>query len=224
MLTILSLFGRSPFIPLQAHMEKVAACMTRLEKMFAALFKESYDQVEQLVDEISELEHAADLAKEDIRANLPSGIFLPIDKANLLDILSLQDGIADTAQDIGILVTLRKILPAPFAVEDFKSFLAKNLEAFHDVHRIALEWAALLESSFGGVEAQKVRQMIHSVGTKEHEVDVLQRKLLKELYNSCAFEDYRCFHLWLHICQRVARISDLSEKLAFRIRLTLDNK
>jgi uncharacterized protein Yka (UPF0111/DUF47 family) len=37
MLTILNLFGRSPFAPLESHMEKVSECVGMLKILFEAL-------------------------------------------------------------------------------------------------------------------------------------------------------------------------------------------
>ncbi len=71
MLHILNLFGRSPFAPLQDHMSKVALCIEQLEVLFDALEKKDMPSLEKLTQHISELEHAADLTKNDIR-NHPS--------------------------------------------------------------------------------------------------------------------------------------------------------
>lgn len=223
MLTILSLFGRSPFAPLQQHMEKVACCVERVSDIFQVLYDENYEEISRLATEISELEHAADLAKNEIRNNLPNSLFLPIDRGNLLEILSLQDSIADRCEDIAVLLTLRQLAPPTSLREQFQRFLDKNLETFHQVAGIIQEWQDLLESSFGGVEAEKVRHMIANVAYGEHEVDLLQRELLRILYNSDDL-DFREFDLWMRILLEVGGISNLSEKLANRVRMTLDLK
>lgn len=107
MLTIARLFGKSPFAPLQTHMNKVGSCIEKLKKMFDVLAKMDIDKVEKLAAELSSLEHEADLTKNDIRNHLPKSLFIPIDRGQFLEILSIQDSIADKAEDIGILLTLR---------------------------------------------------------------------------------------------------------------------
>src|SRR5687767_1267704 len=109
MYTILSLFARSPFAPLQSHMEKVSVCVHKVVDLFNALQNHNFQEVEKIVLEISELEHQADLTKNDIRNHLHKNIYLPIDRANLLEILSIQDSIADAAEDIAVLVTLKQL-------------------------------------------------------------------------------------------------------------------
>jgi predicted phosphate transport protein (TIGR00153 family) len=223
MLTILSLFGRSPFAPLQHHMDKVAACVECLPLIFEHWKQRDYDKVEALSKEICELEHAADVCKNEIRNNLPKSLFLPIDRGNLLEILSLQDSIADRAEDMAVLLTLRRLEPVDELHRLLVQFLEANLEVFREAAGIIREWQDLLESSFGGSEAQKVRQMIHNVCYGEHKVDLLQREVLRVLYNYEGL-DYREWELWNRILFEVAGISNHAEKLANRVRMTLDLK
>lgn len=222
--TILNLFGRSPFAPLQSHMEKVSVCVHLLEDIFKAIERKDYAAVEAISLEIADYEHQADLLRNDILKHLPKSLYLPIDRSHIVEILKTQDQIADKAKDVAILVTLKPVeLQAHFASE-FKDFLLKNISAFETALLIIKEMHELLESSFGGLEAEKVRDMIEEVSFKEHEVDLIQRKLLKKLFQSDDQMSYTTFYLWQKICAAMASISNLSETLAFRIRLTLEIK
>src|SRR5580704_5745643 len=100
MLTIARLFGKSPFAPLQTHMDKVASCIGELPNLFEAVIDQDSHAIQIIGEKISKLEHEADLTKNDIRNHLPKSIFLPLDRSALLDILSLQDAIADQAEEI----------------------------------------------------------------------------------------------------------------------------
>lgn len=224
MLTILNLFGRSPFGRLQLHMEKVASCVRMLPSLFIALKNKQYPLIEELFEKISELEHQADLTKNDIRNQLPKSIFLAINRAQLLEILALQDDIADMAKDIAVLATLKELTILPHFEEPFWLFFNKNLETFECVFLIIKEINELLETSFGGIEAEKVRDMIDQVSFKEHEADLLQIKLLKAFFSQEESLKYSSFHLWQKIFESIAAISDLSAKLAHRVRVTLELK
>lgn len=222
--TILNLFGKSPFAPLQSHMEKVVECVHLLPQLFEAVQREDKTTVNHIAEQISRMEHQADVTKNDIRNHLPKSLFLPIDRENLLDMLSLQDSIADAAEDISVLVTF-KAIQLPHALRgDFEAFLKKNIDAFDAAYAIIKEIHELLETSFGGIEAQKVRAMVDDVAFKEHEVDLIQRKLLKGLYHSENEMSYATFDLWQRIFQAVASLSNLSENLANRVRMTLELK
>lgn len=117
MRTIANLFGKSPFVPLQSHMRKVGECVDGLGDLFQVLVNEDYDSIGEIARKISKTEHEADLVKTDIRNHLPRGLFLPVDRGKLLEILSTQDEIADTAENVAVLCTLKN-LPFPKNMTD----------------------------------------------------------------------------------------------------------
>jgi predicted phosphate transport protein (TIGR00153 family) len=205
-------------------MEKVAECVHLLEKLFSALKEKNYHRLQEIADQISEVEHKADLMKSDIRNNLPSNLFLSIDRSTFLEILELQDSIADKAEDIAVLVTVRQIELLSSFKEPFEAFLAKNIQCFEESRKIIQELHELLESSFGGVEAEKVKEMCDEAAFLEHEADVIQRKLLGCLYEAESTISYGTFGLWDKIFEATGSISNISEKLADSIRMTLDVK
>lgn len=224
MLTILSLFGRSPFAPLQSHMESVGRCVHCLPALFEALEQKNTPQLELIAEEISRLEHDADRIKNDIRNHLPKGLFLPIDRGNLLEILTIQDRISDRVEDIAVLVNLKPLELLPAFKQEFKLFLDKNIETFDEAHLIIKELHDLVESSFGGIEAERVRAMVDEVAYREHEADLIQRLLLKSLFKAEDQLTYVTFHQWQRLFEHTAAISNLSENLAYRIRMTLELK
>ncbi|MCH9634232.1 MAG: hypothetical protein S4CHLAM7_09770 [Chlamydiae bacterium] len=224
MRAIAGLFGKSPFFPLQKHMAKVAQCVDKIPDIFSALKHDKWNKVEKLSDEISKLEHEADLTKNEIRNQLPKSLFLPIEREVLLYMLTLQDSIADTAEDIAILFTMKQTTPPKDLIKEFEKFLGKNMSCFNTAHKIIQELHELFQSSFGGVEAESVKAMTDDVAYKEHEADLIQRDILKVLLNSENELSYASFHLWMRILESIAKISDLSEKLANSIRTTLERR
>jgi uncharacterized protein len=224
MLPILSLFNRSPFAPLQGHMEKVSDCMRELEPLFMLLQQKNYDALAKKASHISELEHAADLLKNDIRNHLPGSLFLSIDRSNFLQILSLQDALADRAEDVAVLLSLHPLQFHPSFQEPFFKFLHKNIEAFEGAKKIIETLGELVESSFGGQKAERVKVMVEAVSFKEHEVDLLQRTLLKSLFAAEKDLTYASFYHWEKVFETTGAISNIAEKLANCIRMTLDVK
>lgn len=224
MRTFSKLFGSSPFVPLQSHMEKVSSCIDSTLEMFEAFGRGDHEQVEHLAKVISQLEHEADQVKHDIQDHLPKGMFLPIDRARILEILSTQDNIADKCENMAVQLTLKRLeMLAPLR-EDFWKFLKKNFEAFHVARDIIVQLDELLETGFGGVEAERVKQMVADVSYKEHEADLLQRTLLKHLYDHDCQMSVGEFYLWSQIIRQVAELSNISERLANRVRVTLELK
>lgn len=224
MRSILNLFGHSPFGLLLSHMGKVAGCVHLLPQLFTALEQQQFSDLEKIAQMISDYEHEADLIKNNLRNQLSRGLYLAMDRNALLEILSIQDSIADSAEDIAVLVTLKPIIMISSLREGFKKFLEKNIETFDGAQCIIKELHDLLESSFGGIEAEKVCTMVDDVACKEHETDVIQHQLLRKLFQAESEMTYATFYLWQKVFETTASLSNLSEKLANRVRMTLDIK
>ena len=222
MRTLAKLFAKSPFAPLQKHMQDVNECVKKVKEIFEALEENDSKSVARISGEISKLEAIADTTKNELRNHLPGGLFMPVSKAALLEILSLQDDIADDCEDIGILLTLKDLTLKDIFKDDFKSFLNKNFETYELIKEIIDEFDNLLETSFTGREAEKVRSMVSSVALKEHETDLTQRKLLKNIFSNEDQFTHAEFQLWLLILREIRTLSNTSEKLAHRIRNLLD--
>ena len=222
MVHILDLFGHSPFAPLQQHMERVSRCVGSFKELFAALSQKNDALLTQISDDICHNEHAADVIKNDIRNNLPSKFLLSIDRSTFLTMLALQDSIADRAEDIAILLRLRKMEPIEPLSMILDRFLEKNISCFNSAAAIICQMHELLESSFGGAEAAKVKQMTEEVGAKEHEVDLVQRDLLKCLYSVESQMSYGTYYQWQKIFEAMSAISNLSKNLAGCVRMALD--
>ena len=107
--TFSKLFGQSPFTALQAHMNVVLRCAREVQPLIEALVAKDQARVTQLKESIFELEAEADRLKHELRAHLPKSLFMPVDRRDLLEVLRLQDTIANTAQDIAGLLIERKM-------------------------------------------------------------------------------------------------------------------
>jgi uncharacterized protein len=224
MRTFANLFAHSPFAPMQVHIELVGKCVLSIRDMFAILRDGDLAKLSEMADNVSKIEHQADRSKDEIRNNLPHRLFMPISRANLLQILHAQDSIADAAEDAAILLTLTPLEMDDELWAEFMVFLDKNIETFDEIRTVVQELDKLLATSFGGAEAEKVGKMIDNVALKEHEVDVMQRDLLRQLYSRVDAFKPAIFQLWLQVFEAVANISDESEKLGKSLRMTLDLK
>ncbi|NGX50968.1 MAG: hypothetical protein K1060chlam2_00821 [Chlamydiae bacterium] len=222
--TIARLFGKSPFKPLQSHMKKVSSCMKKLTLIFDDLRGRTPKELERLVKELSKLEHEADLTKNDIRNHLPKSLFLPIDRHQLLDILSIQDSLSDKAEEIGHLLTLYPTSELGVLCDDLKALFEKNMEAFWDTRNIIRELHELLESSFGGIEAEKVKLIVDQTSRLEYEADKMKHALMKEFFKTAETVKTPVFYLYIRLVEEINQISHISEKLANRIRMILELK
>ena len=224
MRNVISVFGHSPFVPLQMHMEKVVECVGQVPVILEVYRQEDSEKVESLAEKISKLEHQADRIKHDIRNNLPRGLFMPVDRSKLLKILSLQDGIANRAENLAVLLTFKQAKSFDGFDTAFDIFMNKCLETFNLARNIIEQLDELLETGFGGREAHKVHELIDKVALKEHEADVSQRELVRLLLANEGRISYGDFFLWTRVIQQISGIADRADNLAAAIRNTLESR
>ncbi len=224
MRTIARLFGKSPFSALQTHNQKVAGCVEKLTSIMHVLSQADMPTLERLSKELSELEHEADLTKNDIRNHLPNSVFLPIDRGQFLEILAIQDSVADDAEQLALLLTLHPLEKFDHFAIGVKEFYQKTLDTFTCAWNIMKEVEELLESSFGGLEAEKVKRMVEETALKEHQASLAKHALLKQLFHQGQQFPAPAFYLWVAVLEGIGNIAYSSEKLANRIRMILELK
>ncbi len=220
-MAFLDLFAKSPFKPLQQHMHVVLECARLVPPLFEALCEDNMERVSSLERRIDELEGQADQLKNDLRAHLPRRLLLPVDRRDLLEILDLQDSIADIAQDVaGLLVERGMTVP-----ESMKAILIQLshqvLLACEKVATVIDELDELIETGFRGREADYVGRMIEDIGALEENCDELEGSLRRELFK---LEDKLApvtVVFWYQIIGWVGDLADHSEKAANRIRLLI---
>ena len=222
MFSIAKLFGKSPFSPLQTHMKKVSYCMEKLVDICSAFLQEEHNRIDTLSKQLSELEHEADITKNDIRNHLPKSLFLPIDRSHFLDILSTQDRIADQAEDLALLLSFKAIPVESPLKERLHELSTKTMQTFLLAKKIIEELDTLLETSFGGIEAEKVKNTVERTAYMEHEVRQTQRIMLKDLL-ALSMPNTE-FYMWERIIQELGTIAALAESLANKIRVILEIK
>ncbi len=218
---IAALFGKSPIRPMQEHMARVAECVARLEPLTEALEAGDWDRIAALKDEIFALEGEADVLNNEIRAHLPKFLMLPVDRRDLLDLLSSQDDIADVAQDIAGLLTIRRMrVPGPL-VGKFGAFVARNVAAVVQCQAVINELDELLAAGFRGRTADHVLEMVDELAAIESDTDTLGMQLSEALF--AAEDDLKPLDVvfWYELLRMTGRIADQAESVGDRIRLLI---
>lgn len=179
---IFDVFGRSPIRPLQAHMGKICMCVDVLTSFFNAALSGDWDGAQTHQRNIAQFENEADQIKQELRVHLPSNLFLPVPRSDLLEILTVQDKIADKARDIAGLILGRQLsFPAAMG-EHLEDFLTCNIEAVRQANRVVSELDELLETGFVGAEVAVVEKMIHEIDAIESRSDQMQIALRRQLH------------------------------------------
>ncbi len=179
----LNMFARSPIRPIEEHMSKVNACVKELSVFFTAIFENKWDDAKTVYATIVRLEHDADHLKRDLRLHLPNSLFLPVSRSDLLELLNVQDQLANIAKEIATLVIGRK-MQFPLTLEPlFIAFLHSALEATKGANLAIHELDELLETGFSGCEVDVVDKMITKLSQIEQETDHQHADLNKALFD-----------------------------------------
>ena len=182
MSVISHLFGKSPFGPLVEHTAKVHDCVAQVRPLMEACIREDCEEVHRLQDHVSRLEYEADQIKHEIRENLVSRYFMPVDRSDLEDYLHSQDEIADHAQDFSVILLIRRTKIHPALVQEFRDFVDHILKVSDTLMVAAQQIQALAEASFSGAEAKAILQQISGLNEGEWMADRMQRKISQHIY------------------------------------------
>lgn len=211
----------SPFKPIQQHMSVAFSCVCLIPPLFDAVYRNDGDLVTDFASQIKLLETEADKLKSTFRLNMPKSLFLPVDRKDLLSLISDQDKIADTTEDIAKIFLYRNMI----VPEEVKELLDELLEGTMEISAAAKEMIdqldELLELGFGGRESANVTRMIAGVRRSEHNIDDILYRCQKQLF---AIEDQLdpvSVMFWYKIFELIGLISDQSENLADRLLLFL---
>lgn len=216
-----SLFGRSPFKPMQEHMGVVARCAGEMPTLFEALCAADSAGVNAAKDRIFALEEEADSIKNELRARLPKSLLMPVDRRDLLEVLDMQDSIADTAQDIAGLLFERPMEVPETLKEPLLKLVNRCVDACNQAATVIGELDELVESGFRGRESEKVFAMVDALGLIEDETDVMGMDLTRELF---AREDEMnpvSVVFWYQLIQWIGDLADYAEKIGNRLRLLM---
>jgi len=179
---ILSLFGHSPIKPLQNHMQTVLQCVELLVPLFQAIAKEDWDKVESTYNLIADFEGKADDQKQDIRLHLPKSLFMPINRSDLIQLLSKQDKICNTAKDIaGIMLGRKQVVPKKIAT-DMTAYVKSAVAVAVEAKVVIDELDELIGSGFGGREIDRINRCITKLEKAEDKNDKRQISLRAKLH------------------------------------------
>lgn len=218
---IYRMFGSSPVHPLQQHMAKVHACVAELVPFFEAIVDRDLERVEAVQENIVSLEHDADVLKKDLRLHLPKGMFLPVSRRDLLDLLTVQDSLANKAKDIAGLMLGRKMTLPESMWPSFIEFVKRSVDASEQAQKAINELDELVETGFRGNEVTLVNKLIKTLNSIENDTDVIQVEIRRMLY---AIErDLPPIDVMFiyQIIQWVGDIADLAQRVGSRLQLML---
>jgi len=219
--TFSKLFGQSPFTALQDHMRVVVECAREVQPLIEALAAGDQEQVIQLKDRIFEREAEADRIKHELRAHLPKSLFMPVDRRDLLEVLLLQDTIANVAQDIAGLLIERKMSIPDFLRDPLIELTARCVDTVEHAAKVIEELDELLAIGFRGREVDSVDQMLKELNLIEDETDELGIALARALFDHEDELKPVSVMMWYQIIEWIGDLADYAEKVGDHLRLLI---
>ena len=221
--SFLQVFAKSPIKPLEEHSNKVQQCCESLVPFFEAVFQEDWKEAESCYQHISDLEKQADDIKRDIRLNLPNGIFMPVARTDVLELLSQQDRIANKAEDIAGRVAGRELnIPEPIR-QPFTQYLDRCIDATRMANKVINELDELLATGFRGREVELVERMIDTLDDIENDTDTMQVALRRALQSIEDQHNPIDMMFLYRIIEWMGDLADLAERVGSRLEIMLSS-
>ncbi|MCM2130026.1 TIGR00153 family protein [Larsenimonas rhizosphaerae] len=216
-----ALFGRSPFQPLLEHIVKTTESADLLITFFNATLKDDWEQAAVVRNQISECEHQADDLKTRLRLNLPNTLFLPVSRSDLLELISVQDKIANKIKDIaGIMLGRRMHVPAELE-KPMHDYIKTAVDTVHQARKALHELDDVIESGFGSNVYGVMEGFITELHELEHQADDQQVAIRRALFAlESTLPPVEVIFLY-QIIDWIGEVSDCAERVGARLQILL---
>ncbi|MBN2447584.1 MAG: TIGR00153 family protein [Phycisphaerae bacterium] len=211
----------SPFEPLAEHMARVRECVDHVLPMFESVRAGDYTRLKSLTDQVFKAEHEADKIKNDIRRTVPKAFSLPVYRGDLLAFVHVQDQLADTAEDLAVQLTIKKLVLPEAIADEVISYVRQVLSVCDRLYAAVRLLRTFHEEDFAGPKSQQLLQLVAEAEHEEWVADKAQYELAKHLF---ALDDQMKatdIFLWSGVFQNLGALANHADKTAERVRRML---
>jgi len=210
-------------MPLEKHVGIAYKCAKELNDFFAAAVAGDWDKASKIRDRITQFEHAADDLKKEIRLRLPKSLFMPVPREDLLELLLVQDKMANRAKDVsGIVLGRKMIIPSAIA-DEFLEFVRRNVDAAKQARKSVRELDELFTSGFRGAEVTLVESMVEELDQIETDTDDRQAELRASLFKVEKDLDPVDVIFLYQVIELTGEVADMAERVGRRLELLLSH-
>lgn len=217
--TISDLISRSPFGPIQVHMEKSKECAEELLVFLDAVIDNDWNNANTSREKIKALEKDADKLKAETRDLLPKGMFLFVPRGDLLDLIGLADEIPNTIKDISGLVYGRQIVIPSQISASFKEFASEAVEIVSTAALAVDQLSEVSRLAFGSRASDALKKIISKLDSLEAESDkseVTVRRQLFDIEKDLPPVDVMFLY---DVINKIGELADRAEQVGHRLTL-----
>ena len=209
---ILDMFRKSPFEPLYKHMLKVRKCTDLVKPLFEAIFTGDIKKQKELSKRICDAEKEADLLKVEIRRIIPKGIFLAVNREDLLRYLKIQDDLADAVEDIAVITSVKPLTAPPDLRDEILSYVDTVLNVCTLADEATDHLKPLVEAGFKGENTASLLELVERAEEAEREADNAGLEVAKKLFKHEDEMKATDVMLWFRVLGLVGDLADYAEK------------
>ncbi len=216
-----NIFGTSPVQPLEQHMDIVYRCARKLRPFFAAVIEGDHDRMAEVRTQIEVLENEADELKKQIRMHMPKSLFMPVPREDLLELLLVQDKIANRTKDVSGIILGRKMKIPESIADQFLEYVDRNIAAAKQARKSVRELDELFTAGFKGAEVALVSELIEELDQIETHTDEQQAVLRAAVYKIEKTLDPIDVMFLYEVIKLTGEIADMAERVGRRLELLL---
>ena len=216
---ISDVISNSPLALLERHAGVCVDCVERLPLYFAEAQANRWGRASDVREEICRFEGLADELKQDVRSNLPRGLWMSVSRADLLELLRVQDKMANGVKEVsGISLGRQLAFPAAMTSE-VADFIDVVVQVSRVVVKIIGATRELSRSAFGTRQTNVILDFVSQVEADERRSDEMQATLrarLREYEAELSAVDAIFLY---QLLAAIGDIADNAEKVAHRAQI-----
>lgn len=210
-------------MPLEQHVNIAYQCTRELIPFFKAVIDKDWKAAAECRDKIAQLEHEADNIKKEIRLHLPKSLFMPVPREDLLELLLVQDKMANRTKDVSGIVLGRKMKIPKAVADEFLEFVERNVDAAKQARKSVRELDELFTTGFRGAEVDLVEALIEELDRIETDTDDRQANLRASLFKiEDELDPVNVIFLY-RVIELTGEIADMAERVGRRLELLLSH-
>jgi len=202
-------------------MSKIKECVSLVAPLFERLREKDYAGLAEISKQIFKCEHQADIIKNEIRDIMPKTFYLPVYRGDLLSYLKLQDDMADSVEDVAVILAIKKLVIPEELTEDVMQYVKLVLTVCDYIFQCTDELRDITEDDLGGPKTDAILNLVAKAERAEWESDKAEFLLAKKLF---ALEDEikaTDIFLWSKVFEELGKLANHADKTAERLRRML---
>ena len=216
---ISEVISNSPLALLERHAGVCMDCVERLPLYFKEAQSGLWARAEEVREEICRFEGLADELKQDVRSNLPRGLWMSVSRADLLELVRVQDKMANGVKEVsGISLGRQLAFPSPLT-EDLNEFVDVVVAVSRSVVKIIGATRELSRSAFGTRQTNAILDFVSQVEAGERRSDDMQAALRARVReHEVDLPPVDAMFLY-QLLAAIGEIADNAEKVAHRAQI-----